>query len=55
VLHLAAQGLTGPQIANELVVGLATVKTHFEHIYAKLGVGARVAAVAMAMRLGLID
>ncbi|MEA2391239.1 MAG: two-component system, NarL family, nitrate/nitrite response regulator NarL [Solirubrobacteraceae bacterium] len=55
LLQLAAQGLNGPQIADDLVVSMATVKTHFENIYSKLGVPDRVAAVASAMRLGLID
>jgi DNA-binding CsgD family transcriptional regulator len=55
LLQLAAQGLDGPEIAAELVVSRGTVKTHFENIYAKLGVPGRVAAVATAMRLGLID
>jgi ATP/maltotriose-dependent transcriptional regulator MalT len=36
------------------VVSAATVRTHFEHIYAKLAVSDRGAAVAKAMRLGLI-
>jgi DNA-binding CsgD family transcriptional regulator len=55
VLQLAAQGLSGPQIAEELVVSATTVKTHFENIYAKFGVGDRAAAVASGMRFGLID
>jgi DNA-binding CsgD family transcriptional regulator len=55
VLRLAANGNTGPQIAETLVVSPATVKTHFENIYEKLGVGDRAAAVAHALRTGLID
>jgi PAS domain S-box-containing protein len=54
VLRLAAGGLSGPGIAEELVLSPATVKTHFEHIYEKLGVGDRTAAVAQALRTGLI-
>jgi DNA-binding CsgD family transcriptional regulator len=54
VLQLAAEGRTSATIARELMVSGATVKTHFEHIYAKLGVRDRAAAVATAMRLGLI-
>jgi two-component system nitrate/nitrite response regulator NarL len=42
-------------IAERLVIGSATVKTHFEHIYEKLGVTHRAAAVAEAMRRGLIS
>lgn len=55
VLQLAAQGLDGPEMAAALVVSHATVRSHFENVYAKLGVPGRVAAVATAMRLGLID
>jgi DNA-binding CsgD family transcriptional regulator/PAS domain-containing protein len=55
VLKLAAEGNTGPRIAEQLVVGPATVKTHFEHIYEKLGVSDRAAAVAHALRIGLIQ
>lgn len=54
VLQLAADGTTGPAIAERLVVSPATVKTHFEHIYEKLGVGDRAAAVAHGLRIGLI-
>lgn len=54
VLRLAAEGNTGPQIAAQLSLSPATVKTHFEKIYDKLGVGDRAAAVARAMRIGLI-
>ncbi len=55
VLALASEGRSGPMIAHELVVSPATVRTHFEHIYSKLGVSDRGAAVARGMRLGLID
>jgi PAS domain S-box-containing protein len=55
VLQLAARGNTGPRIAAELFVSPATVKTHFENIYSKLGVSDRAAAVASGLRLGLIE
>jgi len=55
LLQLAAHGLSGPRIAEELVLSRSTVRTHFEHIYEKLGVGDRAGAVATAMRLGLIE
>jgi PAS domain S-box-containing protein len=54
VLRLAAEGHRGPEIAEQLVLSPATVRTHFEHIYEKLGVGDRAAAVAHALRTGLI-
>jgi DNA-binding CsgD family transcriptional regulator len=55
LLELAAEGRSGPRIAEELSLSPATVKTHFENIYAKLGVRDRAAAVAKALRLGVID
>jgi DNA-binding CsgD family transcriptional regulator len=55
VLALAAAGLSGPELAAELVLSPKTVNTHFKNIYAKLGVRTRAAAVAKAMRLGAID
>jgi PAS domain S-box-containing protein len=55
VLQLAARGRTGPAIAGELHVSPATIKRHFEEIYARLGVSDRAAAVAEAMRRGLIS
>lgn len=55
VLELASHGHTTSQIAGALVVSPATVKTHLEHIYIKLGARDRVAAVARALRLGLIS
>jgi PAS domain S-box-containing protein len=54
VLQLAAQGCSGRQIAERLVLSPATVRRHFEHIYAKYGVSDRAAAVAKALREGLI-
>jgi LuxR family maltose regulon positive regulatory protein len=54
VLLLAANGHSGPAIANDLVVSLGTVRKHFENLYKKLDVSDRPAAVAKALRLGLI-
>jgi DNA-binding CsgD family transcriptional regulator len=54
VLALAAEGLGGPKVAEELVVSPAMVNAHFKNIYAKLRVRTRAAAVAKAMRLGVI-
>jgi DNA-binding CsgD family transcriptional regulator len=55
ILQLAAEGLAGRSIAERLGVSGATVKTHFEHIYERLGVSDRAAAVAHALRGGLIQ
>ena len=55
ILRLAADGLSGPAIADRLVLSPATVKSHFANLYAKLGVTDRAAAVAFALRHGLIS
>lgn len=55
ILHLIAAGKSLPEIAKELFLGLTTVKTHVQHLYAKLEVSDRAAAVASAMRRGLIE
>jgi two-component system nitrate/nitrite response regulator NarL len=55
VLEGLARGLSAPQIAAELHVSPATVKTHLKTLYEKLGVSDRAAAVAEAMRSGLIE
>jgi two-component system nitrate/nitrite response regulator NarL len=55
VLTLMADGLSGPQIADRLIVALPTVKTHQARLYEKLGVSERAAAVAEAMRRGLLE
>jgi DNA-binding CsgD family transcriptional regulator len=54
VIQLAADGRSGPEIAERLVVSPGTVKTHFQNIYAKLGISERAGAVAKALRQGLI-
>jgi DNA-binding NarL/FixJ family response regulator len=55
VLQHAAGGLSGGEIAARLSISPATVKRHFENIYAKLSVHDRAAAVACALRAGMID
>ena len=52
VLRLLASDLDGPDIARHLVVSLNTVRTHTKHIYTKLGVNNRRAAVSTAHQLG---
>jgi LuxR family maltose regulon positive regulatory protein len=53
VLRLLGTELDGPAIARELVVSLSTVRTHTKHIYAKLAVTNRRAAVRRAAELDL--
>jgi DNA-binding CsgD family transcriptional regulator len=55
VLNLASHGLTSAEIAEALAVTPATVKTHLENIYPKLGVSDKAAAVGAALRHGLIQ
>ena len=55
VLALMADGLSAPQIAQRLIVAPPTVKTHQARLYEKLGVSDRAAAVAEAMRRGLLE
>jgi DNA-binding CsgD family transcriptional regulator len=50
VLGLVAQGLTNRQISSRLFISPATVRTHLEHIYDKLGVRSRAGAVSAAFR-----
>jgi two-component system, NarL family, response regulator LiaR len=54
VLKLMADGLTNADIAERLVIGVATVKTHVSSIIAKLGVSSRTEATAQAIRRGLV-
>ena len=51
VLRLAAEGRSNKQIAGQLFIGEATVKTHLRKIYDKLGVRNRMQAVGRAMEL----
>jgi two-component system, NarL family, nitrate/nitrite response regulator NarL len=55
VLELMAEGLLAPEIARRLHVSPSTVKSHTHHLFEKLRVNERAAAVAAAMRLGLLD
>jgi DNA-binding CsgD family transcriptional regulator len=51
VLALVAQGLTNRQISRRLFISPATVRTHLEHIYDKLGVRSRAGAVSAAFSI----
>jgi two-component system nitrate/nitrite response regulator NarL len=55
VLSFIAEGRTIPAIAAELYLAPSTIKTHVQRLYEKLGVGDRAAAVAAAMRVGLLE
>jgi two-component system, NarL family, nitrate/nitrite response regulator NarL len=55
VLQAFARGRSIPQVAKELHIGANTVKTHTQRLYEKLGVSDRAAAVAEAMRRGLLE
>jgi two-component system nitrate/nitrite response regulator NarL len=55
VLTLLAEGRTAQRIGDELHLSEATIKTHLHNLYEKLGVSDRAAAVATAMRWGLLE
>jgi LuxR family maltose regulon positive regulatory protein len=54
VLRLIAEGLSNQEIADQLVIGVGTVKWYATTIYAKLSVGSRTQAAARAKQLGLL-
>jgi DNA-binding NarL/FixJ family response regulator len=54
VLELVAAGSTNREAAEQLFISQATVKTHLLHVYAKLGVNDRAAAVAAAFSQGYL-
>ena len=53
VLHLIAQGRTNAEIADDLFVSEATVKTHVHHLLTKLGARDRAHAIVLARQRGL--
>lgn len=55
VLRLVALGKTNRQIANILLVGENTVKSHVSSVLAKLGAGSRTQAALHAVRTGLVS
>jgi two-component system nitrate/nitrite response regulator NarL len=55
VLLLIAEGVSGPDIAKRLHLSPSTIKSHTQTLYEKLGVSERAAAVAEAMRQGLLE
>ncbi|MFN2168560.1 MAG: LuxR C-terminal-related transcriptional regulator, partial [Anaerolineae bacterium] len=54
VLRLLASGLSNPEIADELVIAVSTVRSHCKNIYGKLGVHKRWDAVQRGQELGLV-
>ena len=54
LLKLLATGATNKELAEALFISQATVKTHLVHIYTKLGVDNRTAAIAAARSEGLL-
>jgi LuxR family maltose regulon positive regulatory protein len=54
VLRLLATELSGPEIAGQLFVSVNTLRTHTKHIFSKLDVNTRRAAVRRATELGLV-
>ena len=54
VLALVAQGLSNTEVAARLFVTETTVKSHLAHVFAKLGVASRTAAVSAARRSGVL-
>jgi len=55
VLKLVAAGHSAPEIAEQIHLSPATVKSHLQAIYDKLGVAERAAAVAEGMRRGFLE
>ncbi|MCG8367654.1 MAG: response regulator transcription factor [Pseudanabaenales cyanobacterium] len=54
LLRLLARGESNEAIAKELIISIATVKSHFTSIFEKLGVKSRTQAIIRALRLGLV-
>jgi len=54
VLRLAARGLTTSEIATELVISPKTADHHIQHVYGKIGVSTRAAAMLWAIQNALV-
>ena len=54
IMRLICKGYSNPELADELVVTVNTIKKHTSNIYGKLGVRSRTQAIARAHDLGLV-
>jgi two-component system response regulator NreC len=54
VLHLAAQGLTSPEVANRLCISPRTVEVHRARVMHKLGLRNRMELIHYAVRKGIL-
>ena len=54
IIQLSVTGMSNPEIAEILSISRHTVKSHFDHIFNKLGVSNRTMAVVWAVRQGLM-
>ena len=55
ILGLLDQGLSAPEMAEKLTLAVSSVKWHIQHLYGKLGVSGKRAALTRARELGLLD
>jgi LuxR family maltose regulon positive regulatory protein len=55
ILHLLADGFSNREIADRLVIGLSTVKSHINSLYGKLGAQRRTQAIIIARNQGLLS
>jgi DNA-binding NarL/FixJ family response regulator len=55
ILQIIAKGLSNAEAGKVLKISRATIRTHLEHIYAKMSVSNRVEAITEGIRQGLID
>jgi DNA-binding CsgD family transcriptional regulator len=55
VTQMVARGLSTEQVARELIIGMATVRTHLYRVRTKLGVQDRAQLVSLAYRSGLMQ
>jgi len=54
ILRLIAAGMSNQEITEKLIIAMSTLKTHINHIYAKLDVRSRTQAIVRARALNLL-